>query len=148
MNDTTIINLLNSTSFIDTGTSGGNMTVGAITIILGAIIGVVILLFILKGLKALYKYIKNYQPKKKKQPKVIQISQKSFKKGLLDFKYWRSAYHKFMNPSKQMMIEMELRTGKWDMFFINAKKECFNYSGGTYVIDTDANKGTAIFFMS
>ena len=75
---------------------------------------------------------------KKKDTPVKDAEFKSFKRGMFDWRYYKQWYVKKNTPSTQLFIQMELRTGKWDFFFIDiGKGSSFNYLGGEYIIDSD-----------
>jgi len=74
----------------------------------------------------------------KKETEKKSVEFKNFRRGWFDFRYWKQWYIKKNAPSSQMFIQMELRTGKWDYFFIDiATSPSFTYMGGEYVIDPD-----------
>ena len=81
---------------------------------------------------------KNTVKKPVKDTKTKQVEFKSLRRGFLDFRYIKQWWVKKNAPSTQMFIEMELRTGKWDYFFIDiGDSSSFYFRGGQYIVDPD-----------
>ena len=77
-------------------------------------------------------------PKVKEEVTIKPVKFQSFRRSFLDWRYIKQWWIKRNAPSSQMFIEMQLRTGKWDYFFVSVgSKSSFNYNGGEYIIDSD-----------
>lgn len=56
-------------------------------------------------------------------------------KGFMDMKGWGNTFKLAMNPTKSMLINMELRTGKFTNFIAKMDFPYFDFMSGRYIID-------------